>query len=223
MASLVCTPNPVNVGQQVTIEGLDFLASTAVTVQVQSPLGRMGIFQSQITSDTSGEIASTDIANYAIGTLTLSANALNNETVTLGSKTYTFKTALTPAANEVLLGASASATLDNLKSAVNLDPAGSGTLYGAATTINADIRASTKTATTILFVAKVGGTGGNALASTETIVTGGSFGGATLSGGAAASGLYTFAFSPTGPGIWVITATDGTNSATANLVVNQSG
>ena len=221
MASIVCTPNPVNVGQMVTVEGFDFIPATAVTITVQSPLGRMGIFQSQITSDGSGEIASTDIPNYAVGTLTLSAVPLAAETVTIGSKTYTWRATVAATANEVLIGATASASLDNLKSIVNLD--GNTAVYGSATTINADVRASTKTATTLLFVAKVGGTGGNSLATTETIVTGGAFGGATLSGGAAGTGLYTFAFSPTGPGIWVITATDGTNPATTNLVVNQSG
>jgi hypothetical protein len=203
----------------VTVEGLDFLPSTAVTITVQSPLGRAGIFQAQITSDASGEIASTDIANYATVTLTLTAVPLAAETVTLGSKTYTWRATVAATANEVLIGGTAAISLDNLKSAVNLD--GNTAVYGSSTTINADIRAGAKTATTILFIAKVGGTGGNSLASTETIVTGGAFGGATLSGGAAGSGLYDFAFSPTAPGIWVISGTDGTNSATTSVVVSQ--
>ena len=218
MASITLTPTEGRVGQQVTVEGLDFAVSTAVTVTVQSPNGNMGIFSSQITSDASGEIASSDIANYATGTLTLTSVPLAAETVVIGTKTYTWRATVAATANEVLIGGTAALSLDNLKSAVNLD--GNTAVYGSSTTINADVRASTKTATTLFFVAKVGGTAGNSLATTETIVTGGSFGAATLLGGAAASGLYTFAFSPTGPGIWVVSATDGTNSATASIKIN---
>lgn len=102
----------------------------------------------------------------------------DGETVTLGSKTYTFKTALTPTPFEVLIGISASVALDNLKSAVNAT-AGAGTTYATGTGANPDITAGTKTATTILFTAKVGGKGGNALVSTETSAHL-SFGSATL-------------------------------------------
>lgn len=218
MASLACSPTPANVGQNVTVEGLDFLPTTAVTVTVQSPLGRAGIFQSQITSDASGEIASTDIANYATGTLTVTGNAVAAETVVVGSKTYTWRATVAATANEVLVGATASASLDNLKSVINLD--GNTAVYGTATTINADVRVDGKTATTLFLIAKVGGTAGNSLTTTETMTLG-SFGGATLSGGAAASGLYTFSFAPTTPGIYVVSATDGTNSATTSLTVSQ--
>lgn len=92
--------------------------------------------------------------------------------VALGTETYVFKTALSvgPAVPfEVLIGATgdASAALTNLKSAVNAD-AGEGTTYGTGTTENADITATTLAATTLLFVAKVVGTAGNALTATET-------------------------------------------------------
>lgn len=219
MASITLTPSPAIVGQNVTMEGLDFTPSTLCTITVQSPLGRMGIFTSQITSDASGEIASTDIANYATGTLTVTGNAVAAETVTIGTKTYTWRASVTTTANEVLVGGTASASLDNLKSIINLD--GNTAVYGSSTTVNADVRASTKTATTLFLVAKVGGTAGNSLATTETM-TNASFGGATLSGGAAASGNYTWAFAPTGEGLWLVSATDGTLSASATLQVFRS-
>jgi hypothetical protein len=207
------------VGQAVTIEGLDFLVSSAVTVTVQSPLGRMGIFSSQITSDASGEIASTDIANYATAILTSNGTDVSvNDTVTIGAVTYTFKAAPTTVANEIKIGGTATLTLDNVKKAVNLTGV-SGTDYGSATVIHPTARASAKTATTLLFVAKTAGTGGNALAFAKVAVTL-SVSGATFAGGAAASGLYTFSFTPTGEGIWTVSATDGTNAASANIKVH---
>ncbi len=113
----------------------------------------------------------------------------NDATVVLGAKTYTFKTTLTGAANEVLIGASAAAALDNLKSAVNAT-AGAGTTYGTGTTANATIDATTNTDTTQLFEAKTAGTGGNALASTETSAQL-SFPGVTFAGGAAGTSTVT--------------------------------
>src|ERR1019366_297083 len=87
----------------------------------------------------------------------------------LGRQTYGFKSTLSvsPTPYEVLIGASASTALDNLKSAVNAS-AGSGTAYGTGTTGNADLSATTKTATTLLFVASAAGAAGNALVSTTT-------------------------------------------------------
>lgn len=118
----------------------------------------------------------------ATQTLTSDATApANNDTVTIGAQVYTFKTTLTPAAYEVLIGAAATNALDNLKSAVNAT-AGSGTLYGAGTVANASASAGTKTATTIVFTALISGTGGNAIASTETSAHL-SFGAATFAGG----------------------------------------
>lgn len=121
---------------------------------------------------------------HAVGTITSDATAPDDgDTVTIGAKTYTFKTTLTGAANEVLIGASAAAALDNLKSAVNAS-AGAGTTYGTGTTANASVVATTNTDTTQLFVNRTVGTAGNSVATTETSAHL-SFGGATLAGGVA--------------------------------------
>jgi hypothetical protein len=120
----------------------------------------------------------------ALGTLTTSAIPANGATVTIGTQVYTFKTALTaptPLANEVLIGISAAAALDNLKSAVN-KTAGGGTTYAAATVIHPTVTATDNTDSTQLFVAKVAGVAGNAIATLESSAAL-SFGAVTLTGG----------------------------------------
>jgi hypothetical protein len=118
----------------------------------------------------------------ADGTLTSDGTSpANNDTVTIGSQTYTFKTALTGAANEVLIGGSAAAALTNLKKAIN-NSGVPGTDYGTGTVANASVSADTLTSTTLHVTALVAGTGGNAIATTETSAHL-SWGGATLSGG----------------------------------------
>lgn len=82
---------------------------------------------------------------YAAGTsaiwlLFVSIQPANNDTIQIGLtgflQTYTFKTSLTGAANEVKIGADVSATAANLKAAINA-ASGSGTTYGTGTTANA--------------------------------------------------------------------------------------
>ena len=120
-------------------------------------------------------------------TVTITSDTTNTfsdgETITLGTKVYTLKTALTvPAvANEILIAGSVTAMLDNIKAAVNAGT-GAGTTYGTGTVANPDLTAGTKTGTTILFTANVAGTAGNSLASTETVAHL-SFGATTLTGG----------------------------------------
>lgn len=116
----------------------------------------------------------------ATGTLT-AATIANNDTVSVGGKTYTFKTALTPTANEVLLGGSVSDSLDNLIAAITAG-AGSGTLYAAATTVNLNVTAAAGAGDTLVATALVAGAAGNSIASTASL-TSGSWGAATLTGG----------------------------------------
>ncbi len=122
-------------------------------------------------------------------TLTASDVFTADETITLGNKVYTIKDTVTTVANTVLKGASAAATLDNLKSAVN-GTAGSGTTYGSATVAHTQLDATTNTDTTQLFVAKLGGTTANAYVSTETC-TNAAFGAVTLTGGTAKTVVIT--------------------------------
>ena len=121
-------------------------------------------------------------ATAATGTLTNTGNFANTETVTTGTKTYTFQTALTNVNGNVLIGATASDSLDNLIAAINLG-AGSGTLYAAATTANSFVSAAAGAGDTMVVTAVTAGSSGNTIATTDTSANA-SWGGATLSGGA---------------------------------------
>lgn len=122
----------------------------------------------------------------ATGVLTLTGQPLDTETVVLDTKTYTFQTVLTDVDGNVLIGATASDSLDNLIAAIMLG-AGSGTKYAASMTLHPTVTAVAGAGDTMDVTAKTKGTGGNSIATTETL-TNGSFGGATLSGGVAAWG-----------------------------------
>lgn len=117
----------------------------------------------------------------AVGTLTATANFANGETVTTGTKTYTFLTVLVNVDGNVLIGASASDSLDNLIAAINLG-AGSGTLYAAATTANTFVYGTAGAGDTLVAYALDAGTAGNTIATTETAANA-SWGAATLAGG----------------------------------------
>lgn len=118
----------------------------------------------------------------ATGILTLTGNALDTETVTIDTKTYTFQATLTDVDGNVLIGATASDSIDNLIAAITLG-AGSGTLYAASTTLHPTVTAAAGAGDTMDATAKTQGTAGNTIATTETL-TNGSWGAATLSGGA---------------------------------------
>jgi len=121
-----------------------------------------------------------DVGAAATGTLTSTAQPANDDTVTIGSQTYTYKTTLTGAADEVLLGAAQANSMENLRRAINGDGV-AGTNYGTGTVANTDVSA-TDTGTTVVVTALLGGTGPNSVATTE-VGANTSWGGATLSGG----------------------------------------
>jgi len=162
-----------------------------------------------VNSHTSGTAQFNDGAGgtsagvKATGVLTSSGVFQDTETVTIEGKTYTFKTALvagTP--NEVLIGANAAASLDNLKSAIN-GSAGEGTTYGTGTVAHDLVTATTNTDTAQTVEAKRVGTYANAYATTETCDNV-AWGAATLESGAESSILMinTFSF-PTGSGVYM--------------------
>ena len=105
----------------------------------------------------------------------------NGTTVQIGSKTYTFQTTLTNVDGNVLIGASAAAALDNLKSAINLT-AGAGTTYATAMTAHPEVVATTNTDTAQTVEAILGGAKYNTVPLAESSATL-SWASGTLTGG----------------------------------------
>lgn len=151
-------------------------------------IATLGMEDDTLTIDLAqGSAAITGPGTTASGTLTLSGNAVADETVTIGAKTYTWKASVSTTANQVKIGATASDSLDNLIAAINAG-AGSGTVYGSATTANSAGTAAAGTGDTLVFTAAAVGTSYNSTATTESM-TNGSWNAATLTGGANASSL----------------------------------
>lgn len=119
----------------------------------------------------------------AVGTLTLTENAADTNTVTIGANVYTFQTVLTNVAKNVLIGATASDTIDNLIAAVT-GGAGSGTLYAAATVAHPLITAAVGAGDTMTATARYTGTAANAYATTDTLAGTSAWGAVTLVTGA---------------------------------------
>lgn len=117
----------------------------------------------------------------ASGTITFAANPTAGETVTINGQAYTFVSALT-AAFDVLIGALAENTLDNLVAAIN-DSGVEGTDYGTGTTQHPDVTAVKDSATQITVYAKIPGSDGNSITLAETSATAVTVSGANLTGG----------------------------------------
>lgn len=164
----------------------------------------------------------------ASGLLTASSIVSDGETVTVDGVIYTFKTTLTGAAFEVLIGVSTATALANLKSAMNLTGT-IGTDYGTGTTKHPTTGGGTLTSTTLVLNANTVGTAGNSITTTETGANL-SFGAVTLSGGATGNkiviagmvpALYNGTFNVTTvPDSTHFTISSATNSGGLNFTIN---
>lgn len=120
-------------------------------------------------------------ATAATGVLTSTLNYVNGDTVTIGGRTYTFKTALTPADGEVLVGATEAASMNNLTYAINNSGGTPGTdYYVLAADTNVTAANDGLHAVTVTAIKK--GYGANSIATTE-VAANAAWGGGTLSGG----------------------------------------
>jgi len=135
-----------------------------------------------VSSDPASDLT-VSAATFGTGT---GATLGVDDTVTIGTKVYKFVGVIGTTEGNVLCGASAAASLDNLKEAVNSTGV-TATQYCAA--IHPDVEATTNTNTTQVFLARTAGSAGNLVALATSSATL-SFNGGTafLRGGYQASG-----------------------------------
>jgi hypothetical protein len=117
----------------------------------------------------------------ATGNLIGSADFGNNETVTIGTKVYTFQTTLTDVNGNIQIAGTLAGSLTNLSDAIKLTGT-PGTQYAASMTIHPTVTVASTTATQINFEAKNPGTAGNLIALADT-ATNADVSGAFLTGG----------------------------------------
>lgn len=172
-------------------------ANGTASAQIKTGVGRVaGVIVNSHSSGTfrlnDGESGTTSAGVKATQTLTASDVFTDGETILIGDVTYTMVDTLSGAKNEVLIGASAAASLDNLKSAVN-GTAGEGSTYGTGTVANPKVTATTNGDTTQVIEAIEVGTAGNDIVTTETCENA-AFGAGTLENGAEPSIAITNTF-----------------------------
>ncbi len=126
---------------------------------------------------TTETMANTAFADTTFGGGTGNSNpavATNAALITVGPRTYTVTLELsetsgaTAVADQILWVTSEAVFLDNFKKAINATGI-AGTDYSTGTTENLQVMATTNTDTTQLIVSKTIGTGGNSIATTETM------------------------------------------------------
>ena len=105
--------------------------------------------------------------------LTFTGNAVNDETVTIGTRVYTWKT-VALATDEITVGATQAISEANFTTAINTGPQGGGAANAQVTAVDG--------AGIVTLTAITAGSAGNSIATTETM-TNASFGVATLAGG----------------------------------------
>jgi hypothetical protein len=134
-----------------------------------------------LTAVSGGSTTSVQAGDQATEVLTFTGQPTDGETVTIDTKVYTFEDTLTDVDGNVQIGASTEESQDNLVAAVNLG-AGSGTAYAASMTLHPTVSAADGAGTTLDATAKLSGTAGNSIATTDN-VTNADWGAATMSGG----------------------------------------
>jgi hypothetical protein len=152
--------------------------SDIVTDQGEAPAGQAIRQFEVLMRDADGKLIpfTSAGAGYATGTITVGAQPVATDTLTLNGVVITFRTALTFVGIECLIGTSTTVTASNLATVINANVA----------TLNTTAAASGNVVT---LVAEDVGTAGNSVTLVEGVAAAGfTVSGATLTGGSAAEG-----------------------------------
>lgn len=174
-----------------TTDGALYKNITASAQISSSPGILYGVMVNSHTSGTirfnDGLSGTTSAGVKATGVLTSSDVFTDGETITISDVTYTMVDELSGAPYEVLIGASAAVSLDNLKLAIiAADDTGQGTLFGVDTPPHHSVTATTNTDTAQTIEALRVGTYANEITTTTTAADV-AWGAATMENGAEAS------------------------------------
>lgn len=126
----------------------------------------------------------------AQGTLTMDTNPTDADTMTIGLRLFVFVAALTGALDEILIGAAVADTKVNTVNALKADLTTLGVTHGCKTSADDAYPADAFVGDDLIINAKLGGTAGNSVATTETFTAGTNiFDAATLGTTTAGSGV----------------------------------
>jgi hypothetical protein len=149
--------------EETTLAAVD---TDLATANVKAGVTIFGIAGKTEVVDTTGA----DGAEKATGTITSTGvNVTADDTVLVDTKTYTFKDALTPTEGEVLKGASAEASLANLKAAIN--HGGTPDTDYSCAAAHPTVEGTGLTSTELTLLALSAGVAGNAIDLVVTAVT----------------------------------------------------
>jgi len=128
----------------------------------------------------------------SLGIYTITTPPANNDTVTINGRTYTWKTTLTASPDQILIGADANTSANNMRDALNAE-VGAGTQYSTGTvkntTVYSSINVSAPNAVRVHY--RQVGVEGNSIAISST-GSNASWDGATLQGGKGAVAQTTY-------------------------------
>lgn len=161
------TLNKANGAALTVYDALATSGTKLATIAVSTPAGSHLRYEGRFMNGL--RIVNADTVK-AFSTITSNASAVTaGKKVTIGTTVYTFRATATTA-YDVKIGASAAASLDNLKLAINAGTLTTGE-YGVGTVAHPSVIAGANADTTQLVTAIVGGTAGNAIATTTDETT----------------------------------------------------
>ena len=122
------------------VQAAENLTLTGVCIEGETFTVGTEVYEIDADGSVSGANIIVDVSAFMTasqGTLTLGgAIPSNNETITVNSQVYTWKTVLTGAADELFIGSTIDDCIDNFTYAINAG-LGEGVLYGTGTVANA--------------------------------------------------------------------------------------